>query len=118
MNTYNNNYNKEDHQYWLKVMMRAFLLLLILMMFTALAHATDSTGVSQLDTQATVFQKGVQMFAKWGGILAIVVGGFMLGSGKAQGQTAQVLFGLVAAIGIIMGAWGWFSNNFSYGFAF
>lgn len=80
--------------------------------------ATDSTGVSQLDTQATAFQTAIRVFAKWGGILMIVIAGVMFGSGKAQGQSAHLLFGIVLAIGLIMGAWGWFSNNFSYGFAF
>ena len=80
--------------------------------------ATDSTGVSQLDTQATAFQTAVRVFAKWGGILMIVIAGVMFGSGKAQGQSAHLLCGIVLAIGLIMGAWGWFANNFSYGFAF
>lgn len=80
--------------------------------------ATDSTGVSQLDTQATAFQTGVRVFAKWGGILMIVIAGVIFGSGKAQGQSGHLLFGIVLAIGLIMGAWGWFSNNFSYGFSF
>lgn len=80
--------------------------------------ATDSTGVSQLDTQASAFQTGVRVFAKWGGILMIVIAGVIFGSGKAQGQSGHLLFGIVLAIGLIMGAWGWFSNNFSYGFAF
>lgn len=80
--------------------------------------ATDSTGVSQLDTQATAFQTGIRVFAKWGGILMIVIAGVLFGSGKAQGQTGHLLFGIVLAIGLIMGAWGWFSNNFSYGFSF
>lgn len=80
--------------------------------------ATDSTGVQQLDTQATVFQTAVRVFAKWGGIVMIVIAGIMFGSGKAQGQSAHLLFGIVLAIGLIMGAWGWFSANFTYGFAF
>lgn len=80
--------------------------------------ATDSTGVSQLDSQASAFQTGIRVFAKWGGILMIVIAGVIFGSGKAQGQSGHLLFGIVLAIGLIMGAWGWFSNNFSYGFAF
>ncbi len=80
--------------------------------------ATDSTGVAQLDTQATAFETGVRVFAKWGGILMIVIAGVIFGSGKAQGQSGHLLFGIVLAIGLIMGAWGWFSDNFSYGFAF
>jgi hypothetical protein len=58
------------------------------------------------------------MFAKWGGILMIVIGGVVIGSGKAQGALANTIFGIVLAIGLIMGAWGWFSANFSQGFAF
>ena len=98
---------------WLKALLYVGLLMSLMM----LAHATDSTGISQLDDPATKFQKGVQVFAKWGGILMIVIAGIVLGSGQAQGQTAKVLFGVVLAVGCIMGAWGWFSNNFSYGFA-
>lgn len=95
---------------------KAFMLVLFLMFFMTLAHATDSTGVTTLDDPASTFQKGVQMFAKWAGIIAIVGGGYMLGSGEARGQAAKVIFGIVLMIGFIMAAWGWFSSNFTYGF--
>jgi hypothetical protein len=86
--------------------------------FINTVFATDSTGISQLDTQATAFETGVRVFAKWGGIVMIVIAGVLFGSGKAQGQSGHLLFGIVLAIGLIMGAWGWFSDNFSYGFSF
>jgi hypothetical protein len=97
---------------------KAVFYVMLLMAFMMVAHATDQTGISQLDDSASKFQKGVQVFAKWGGILMIVIAGVVFGSGQAQGQTAKLLFGIVLAVGCIMGAWGWFSANFSYGFAF
>lgn len=97
---------------------KALLWVALLMSLMMLAHATDSTGVTDLDNKATNFQNGIKAFAKWGGILMIVIGGVVLASGQAQGQTAKVIFGIVLGAGAIMGAWGWFSNNFSYGFAF
>lgn len=112
--TLTNKFNQEQLVQWAK----AILFVGILMCLMSLAYATDSTGVADLDKQATAFQSGIKTFAKWGGICMIVVTGVIFGSGKAQGQTAQLLTGVVLAIGLIMGAWGWFSSNFSYGFAF
>jgi|GEM_PF-2847267 len=100
---------------WLKAI--ALCALLMILMF-GIAHATDSSGIQELDDQSTKFQNGVKVFAKWGGILMIVIGGVVIGSGKAQGALANTIFGIVLAIGLIMGAWGWFSANFSQGFAF
>mgnify|MGYP003418310636 FL=1 len=100
---------------WLKAI--ALCALLMILMF-GVAHATDSSGITELDDQGSKFQNGIKMFAKWGGILMIVIGGVMIGSGKAQGALANTIFGIVLAIGLIMGAWGWFSANFSQGFAF
>lgn len=102
----------------IKEWLKAFFWVALLMAFMVAAHATDSTGVADLDQKSTNFQNGVKTFAKWGGILAIVIGGVLLAKGDAQGQTAKVIFGIVLGAGVIMGAWGWFSDNFSYGFAF
>lgn len=107
-------FSREEMLQWAK----ALLMVMLLMSLMMLAHATDSTGVTDLDNKATNFQNGIKAFAKWGGILMIVIGGVVLASGQAQGQTAKVIFGIVLGAGAIMGAWGWFSNNFSYGFAF
>ena len=83
-----------------------------------LAFATDSTGISDLDTQATAFQSGVKVFAKWGGILAMSVTGALIGFGKAQGQVATYICYALLGIGFIGAGWGWFGNSFSQGFAF
>lgn len=105
---------KEEIWQWTK----ALLLMGLLMGLMIIAHATDSTGITDLDTKATQFQSGVKSFAKWGGIAMIVVGGVVLASGQAQGQTAKLLFGILLGVGCVMGAWSWFSDSFTYGFAF
>lgn len=102
----------------IKQWLKAIFWVAVLMCFMLLAHATDSTGVADLDQKGTNFQNGIKAFAKWGGILFIVVGGVVLASGQAQGGVAKLIFGIVLGAGVIMGAWGWFSDNFSYGFAF
>lgn len=111
----NNSSLKEEAKQWAKAF---FWVAVLLIGFMAIAHATDSTGITDLDSKATQFQSGVKSFAKWGGILMIVVGGVVLASGQAQGQTAKLLFGILLGVGCIMGAWSWFSDKFTYGFAF
>jgi hypothetical protein len=96
----------------------AFFITLLFLCFIASAHATDSTGISDLDTQATAFQSGVKVFAKWGGILAMAVTGALIGFGKAQGQVATYICWALLGIGFIGAGWGWFGNSFSQGFAF
>lgn len=91
---------------------------LLFLLFISRAHASDSTGISDLDTQATAFQQGVKVFAKWGGILLVVITGVVIGTGKAQGQVATFLAYAAIALGCILAAWGWFANSFSSGFAF
>lgn len=91
---------------------------LLCLLFIGRAHASDSTGISDLDTQATAFQQGVKVFAKWGGILLVVITGVIIGTGKAQGQVANYLAYAAIALGCILAAWGWFANSFSSGFVF
>lgn len=107
-------HQKDEMFQWLK----AILLVAALTLFMGAAHAADSTGVADLDKQATAFQSGVKMVAKWGGILLVVLTGILIGTGKAQGQTATYLAYAGIAIGLVIAAWGWFSNNFTEGFVF
>lgn len=107
-------FNRSEAKQWAK----AIFYCCLLSTFMMFAHATDATGIGDLDKQATAFQTGVRMFAKWGGILVIVVCGVVLASGKAEGQVAKLLFGAALGIGVIAAAWGWFNSNFSEGFAF
>lgn len=102
----------------IKQWLKAIFWVAVIMAFMMVAHATDSTGVADLDQKGTNLQNGIKAFAKWGGILAIVIGGVLLAKGDGQGQTAKIIFGLVLGAGVIVAAWGWFSDNFSYGFAF
>lgn len=106
---------KYEVKQWLKAI--GLCILLMVIMF-GIAHATDASGITELDDQGSKLQNGIKMVAKWGGIAAIIGGGYMIGSGKAQGAMMQTIFGLAIAIGLIMAAWGWFSANFSQGFAF
>lgn len=106
------------HNEELKQWAKAFFWVAVLMSFMMLAHAADSTGIKDLDSKSTQFQSGVKAFAKWGGILMIIIGGVVLASGKAQGQTATLLFQILLGVGCILGAWSWFSDSFTQGFAF
>lgn len=91
---------------------------LLCLLFIGNAYASDSTGIPDLDTQASAFQKGIQVFAKWGGILIIIMAALIIGTGKAQGQVASNIAYVAIAIGMILAAWGWFSNSFTHGFIF
>lgn len=107
--------NQKQIQQWLKAF---FYVGVIFFAFAGSAFASDSTGISDLDTQATAFQQGIKVFAKWGGILLVVGTGAVIGFGKAQGQVATYLCYAAIALGLILAAWGWFANSFSQGFAF
>ncbi|MDQ5921628.1 MAG: hypothetical protein QG673_1687 [Pseudomonadota bacterium] len=95
-----------------------FFVAIIMLLFMGTAHAADSTGVADLDKQATAFEQGIKVFAKWGGILSVIVAGALIGFGKAQGQTATIICYSVLCIGFIGAAWGWFSTSFTEGFVF
>ena len=86
--------------------------------FTGSAFASDTTGIPDLNTQATAFMTGIQFFAKWGGILLICITALLIGFGKAQGQVAHYLASAAIAIGLLTAAWGWFGTSFSHGFVF
>ena len=87
-------------------------------MFAGAVFASDTTGISDLDTQATAFKTAIMYLAKYGGIALIVIMGLMVGFGKAQGQTATLLCSGAIAIGLISAAWGWFGESFAHGFVF
>lgn len=112
------NFRSVLHNEELKQWAKAFFWVALLMSVMMFAHAADSTGIKDLDSKATQFQSGVKSFAKWGGILMIVIGGVVLASGQAQGQTAKLLFGILLGVGCVLGAWSWFSDSFTQGFAF
>ena len=95
-----------------------FYVAVIFFAFAGSAFASDTTGVPDLDTQATAFKSGIGYFAKYGGILLVVITGALVGFGKAQGQTAHYIAAAAIALGLITAAWGWFGNSFAYGFVF
>ena len=110
----------KQHQEVLLQYLKAIIFIgILLLCFIASAHASDSTGIDELDTKSTMFQQGVKVFAKWGGILAVVISALLIGFGKAQGQTAQLLAGTVICCGLGLAGWGWYSSgSFANGFAF
>lgn len=88
-------------------------------LFSASAFAADSVGISDLDSHGlSAFEQGIKAFAKWGGILMIIVTFIMIGSGYAQGQVAGKLLWAGLAVGGLFAAFGWFGNSFTYGFQF
>lgn len=102
------------HMQWIKIIM----ILFMLGAFAGSAFASDTTGIPDLNTQATAFMTGISFFAKWSGILLICITAMLIGFGKAQGQVAHYLASAAIAIGLLTAAWGWFGTSFSHGFIF
>ena len=99
--------------------LRAILLIIILgIVLNDSVFAMDKTGVTGLDEQITTFEDGVKVFAKWGGILLIAIGGWMVGSGKAHGDMAGHLARACIGIGLVTAAWAWFGDSFANGLTF
>lgn len=107
--------SKKEILQWTKAILFVAILFGI---FSGSAFAADSTGIQDLDNQASKVQMGLQVFAKWGGIAMIVITGIIIGTGKAQGDTARLLCVLAIAVGLIVAAWGWFLTSFTNGFMF
>ncbi|MDQ5921828.1 MAG: hypothetical protein QG673_1887 [Pseudomonadota bacterium] len=82
------------------------------------ALASDTTGIPDLDTQATAAEQMIEFVAKWGGIAMIVVVVLAIGFGKAKGEIAYALCAVGIAIGGLSAAWGWFGTSFAHGFVF
>ncbi len=91
---------------------------IFLISFVGTTNASDTTGIPDLDTQATAAEQMIEFVAKWGGIAMIVVVVLAIGFGKAKGEIAYALCAVGIAIGGLSAAWGWFGTSFAHGFVF
>lgn len=94
------------------------LVFFIIILFISNTYASDTTGIPDLDTQATAAEQMIEFVAKWGGIAMIVVVVLAIGFGKAKGEIAYALCAVGIAIGGLSAAWGWFGTSFAHGFVF
>lgn len=97
---------------------KIWILFIGLLLCGYMVYASDTTGISEIDTPAGYGKNIIKMIAKWGGIAMIVTGAIMLGNGKLKGEAMSWLAGLICALGLIMAAFGWWDTNFTKGFAF
>ncbi|MBP9777767.1 MAG: hypothetical protein KBD25_01130 [Rickettsiaceae bacterium] len=104
---------KNNSIQWLKA-----IILVSGLLFAKLVLASDTTGIEDLNKQATAAEQMIEFIAKWGGIAMIVVTVLAIGFGKAKGEVAYVLCAVGISIGGLSAAWGWFGESFAHGFVF
>lgn len=101
-----------------KIVMSQVILFISLWIYSVMANAADTTGITEIDDMVSSGQSILKVAAKWGGILTVVGGALALGSGRLEGALAKTICKILVVIGLLMAAYTYFGRKISWGFAF
>ena len=95
-----------------------FMIFFSFLLYISIVNASDTTGISEVDSMLTTGKSIVQVAAKWGGIITVVGAALALGSGRLEGALAQTICKIFIVIGLLIAAFTFFGNKISWGFSF
>ena len=104
---------KKNTRSWIKAI--AFVTLLFGANYV---FASDTVSIQELNQTATDVKSSTNAFAQIGGMLAIIIGGCIIGFGKAKGELAIVLGSIAIMVGVVAFAYGTYKQRISEGFDF
>jgi hypothetical protein len=95
-------------------------LFITFLLYSFMAFASTTTGIQQIDHNATIAESILTVTAKWGGVGLLVAAGVMFGLGKMKGEALGFAFYLLIGLGLISAGFGWWAtgSGFGEGFSF
>lgn len=98
--------------------LKKIIFMLLLSLYSLVVYASDTTGLGDVDDMLKTGQNIVEVAAKWGGIVTVVVAALALGSGRLQGSVSQTVSKVFIVIGLLMAASSYFGKQIGWGFSF
>ncbi|MFN8770827.1 MAG: hypothetical protein ACK5Z5_01350 [Neisseriaceae bacterium] len=92
-------------------------MVLIFSLYSIASWATTTTGIAGVDENVSLGQKIIQVFCFILGIGCITYVAYMFGTGKAKGQSLELLWGILVMGALIVGGTAWWMTK-SSGFIF
>ena len=96
------------------------ILLIVFCVCSGVIYAADASSI-QISGISDMLSNGetmLKVFAKWGGIATVVGAALALGTGRLEGALAHTVCKVLIVIGLLISAFGFFSQKMAFGFAF